>query len=169
MEPTLVAGDIILVKKYKQSARINPGQIVLFQLPEYNTIDPDLYSKNLIKRCIYIPGEKTPDDINVPIKNKVIKLSSNRYRQFKYLIDYEQSHSDKTINILNYTVHYTYQFRENYYFVVGDNLPKSFDSRQWGLLPESKIFGTTHVVLCSINNSLPFYKRFRKDRFLKRL
>jgi signal peptidase I len=165
MEPTLVAGDIILVKKYRQSACINPCQIVIFQLPEYNTIDPDLYSKNLIKRCIYVPGEKTPDDIIIPVKNKVIKLSSNHYRQFKYLIDYEQSHSDKAVNILDFT----YQFKENYYFVVGDNLPKSFDSRQWGLLPENKIIGTTHVILCSINNSLPFYKRFRKDRFLKRL
>ncbi len=34
-----------------------------------------------------------------------------------------------------------YVFKMNYYWVMGDNRPKSFDSRFWGLLPENHIIG----------------------------
>ena len=34
-----------------------------------------------------------------------------------------------------------YRFQENYYFMGGDNMENSKDSRSWGLLPEPYIVG----------------------------
>ena len=34
-----------------------------------------------------------------------------------------------------------YTFDNNYYFVIGDNVIDSFDSRYWGFLPEDFVIG----------------------------
>ena len=34
-----------------------------------------------------------------------------------------------------------YRFEKNYYFVSGDNMANSQDSRYWGMLPEEYIVG----------------------------
>ena len=39
-----------------------------------------------------------------------------------------------------------YCFMEDYYFVAGDNLPVSVDSRYWGVLPRSFIVGKVALV-----------------------
>jgi len=36
---------------------------------------------------------------------------------------------------------HAYRFKENYYFVAGDKVMNSQDSRYWGLLPEPFIVG----------------------------
>ena len=36
---------------------------------------------------------------------------------------------------------YQYCFKKNYYFVSGDNMANSQDSRYWGMLPEEYIVG----------------------------
>ena len=46
-----------------------------------------------------------------------------------------------------------YCFRENYYFVAGDNVGSSQDSRYWGLLPESYIVGKAVLIWKSNDES----------------
>lgn len=38
-----------------------------------------------------------------------------------------------------------YRFKKNYYFVSGDNMANSQDSRYWGMLPEEYIVGKATV------------------------
>lgn len=55
-----------------------------------------------------------------------------------------------------------YRFKQNYYFMMGDNRHNSIDSRYWGFIPEQNIVGKAVVVLYSINNDKFCWKRLLK-------
>ena len=38
-------------------------------------------------------------------------------------------------------------FLNNYYYVVGDNVTDSYDSRYWGVLPENYIIGVVGLII----------------------
>ena len=80
----------------------------------------------------------------VPAKGQVVSLDSISILFYQHIIRYEQkkelSLRDKLIYLGDSLIR-EYRFRENYYFVSGDNMENSRDSRYWGLLPESYIVG----------------------------
>lgn len=43
----------------------------------------------------------------------------------------------------------TYKFKQNYYFMMGDNRKETMDSRFWGFLPEANIVGKLQCVIFS--------------------
>lgn len=57
-------------------------------------------------------------------------------------------------------------FTHSYYFMGGDNVISSDDSRYWGLVPEEYIVGVATLISYSIN---PSTGKYRKERFLKKL
>lgn len=57
-----------------------------------------------------------------------------------------------------------YRFKQNYYFMMGDNRKETSDSRCWGFLPESNIIGKVQCVLFSNKN-----EEFHWDRLFKML
>ncbi|ULB35961.1 S26 family signal peptidase [Proteiniphilum propionicum] len=57
-----------------------------------------------------------------------------------------------------------YTFSHNYYFMEGDKVDNSQDSRYWGLLPDDLIVGKASLVWKSMN---PYSNTFRWNRFMK--
>ncbi len=60
-----------------------------------------------------------------------------------------------------------YTFKQNYYFMMGDNRHDSDDSRVWGFVPENHITGKAVWIWWSINPEgglLDFFSRIRWDR-----
>lgn len=88
----------------------------------------------------------------IPKSGKIIILDSNNYMLYKIPIEYETKASLKLVNnrlFLDEELIEHYRFKNNYYFVVGDNIMHSSDSRYFGFIPEEFIVG---VVWCIKNN-----------------
>lgn len=96
----------------------------------------------------------------VPGKNIRIPLSPENIYLYKPLIEWE---SRKSLRLqsdsiyLGDTLIQSYCFEKNYYFMAGDRVENSKDSRYWGLLPEEFIVGKACLI---------FNPRL-KNRFLK--
>lgn len=60
-----------------------------------------------------------------------------------------------------------YTFRNNYYFMLGDNFYNSQDSRYWGFVPESNIIGKTVMVICSFDPYQSGLEKIKWNRFFR--
>ena len=61
----------------------------------------------------------------------------------------------------------SYTFKQDYYFMMGDNRHNSLDSRYWGFVPEDHIVGKPAVVWLSIDRNKTFPNNIRWRRFFK--
>lgn len=105
----------------------------------------------------------------IPAKGSMIKMTPLTKVLYRNVIEWEQ---DKKLMVredtvlLGDSIIYQYQFRENYYFVSGDKIENSLDSRYWGLLPEPFIVGRAWRIWKSIDRSTD---AVRWDRAFKKI
>jgi signal peptidase I len=59
----------------------------------------------------------------------------------------------------------TYTFKQNYFFMMGDNRHNSQDSRYWGFVPEDHIVGKGFFIWLSIDPNQSFLNKIRWSRF----
>ena len=99
------------------------------------------------------------------------RICMNRLNQvlYKNVIEWEQDKKLETKGdsiLLDDSLITEYSFKENYYFVAGDKVFNSQDSRYWGLLPEPYIVGVATWIWKSVD---PVTNKVRWDRVLKRI
>ena len=95
----------------------------------------------------------------LPRKGDVIDMNRENISIYRKLIEWETGQKLDP-RIVSYT------FQKNYYFVAGDRIEDSQDSRYWGLLPEEFIVGKATFIWRSMN---PQTRGVRWDRICGRI
>ena len=91
----------------------------------------------------YIPAKGTSVKMNTV--NRILYKNAIEWEQKKKLVQQGDSF------LLNDSIIQEYQFKEDYYFVTGDKVMNSKDSRYWGLLPEKFIVGKATLIWKSVD------------------
>lgn len=105
----------------------------------------------------------------VPGKGITMELTPIAAKHYKDVLLYE-GYGTRTCNdsvFLNGNYTKTITFKNNYYFMKGDNFYGSQDSRFWGFVPEDNIIGKAKLVVGSLNQGYSGLKKIVWRRFLK--
>ncbi|KND50199.1 MAG: signal peptidase I [Parcubacteria bacterium C7867-008] len=133
MYPTFDNADYLVVNELVYRLHTpERGDVIVFRLPG----DPN---KFLIKRVVGMPGETVRiDHGNVSIitpSGNTIKLDET------YVVAEDATYTQDA------------SLGTDQYFVMGDNRPRSSDSRSWGVLPKQNIIGRVDLRLFPIDNA----------------
>ena len=105
----------------------------------------------------------------VPARGQEVVMDTLAAKMYGRLIAWEQKKPltvrDGNVCLGDSLIH-TYCFKENYYFMGGDNLDNSNDSRYWGLVPEPYIVGVATRLWKSV---APQSEKIRWNRIMKKI
>lgn len=105
----------------------------------------------------------------LPAKDDVIEMTPKHVVLYRNVIEWEQKKKltqRRDTVLLNDSLIHTYQFKENYYFMTGDKVMNSQDSRYWGLLPEPYIVGKAVRIWKSVDKTTD---KIRWNRIFKKV
>lgn len=87
----------------------------------------------------------------IPKQGDEIELTADNVAVYLDVIKSENQSVDvsNTGLIINSEATTRYKFKDNYYFIMGDNRHNALDSRYWGLLPQSLVEGTALYIYWS--------------------
>ncbi|CAN5459260.1 N/A [soil metagenome] len=118
MLPTIKIGDTCVINRFEYSSKpIERFEIVAFNAPEWAKKQVNLKENiTFIKRIIGLPNEK------IEIRDNKVYVNDRLLEEpFEKIIDV----NDNMVNFPAVTI------PENEYFLLGDNRPRSMDSRYW--------------------------------------
>ncbi len=124
------------------------------------------YSQSMSSRCVQ--GTLFPKSMNfnerqygplyIPRKGDTVSLSPEIIDQWLPVIQYEGhllTLTPDSVILIDGRAETKYCVEQNYYFVLGDNLENSMDSRYWGYLPERNIIGEALLIYWSWDYDYP--------------
>ena len=106
----------------------------------------------------------------IPQKDVTVELTNENLPLYKRIITaYEGNELDVSDGriFINGEEAQSYTFKQDYYFMMGDNRHNSLDSRYWGFVPEDHIVGKPALIWLSIDGNKKFPHNIRWRRFFK--
>ena len=137
-----------------ESGRKTDYGIVMSGYPYNGLVDWDIINFG----PLYLPSRG--DDIEMNPKHVALYRNAIEWEQNKKLF----LRGDTVL--MNDSVIRNYRFKENYYFVTGDKVMNSQDSRYWGLLPEPFIVGKAVRIWKSVDRNTD---KIRWNRIFKKI
>lgn len=175
MGNTLLKGDrIVVFKIFNYGLRSNKEKELFsknLNKPHRNDVLVFLHpdeNKIYVKRCIGLPMDSillldkeifiNKQQLVRPISARPKNLNLNPDKLNQYLparndVAHQQKKDSISVNI-----------PKDQYYLLGDNMNGSYDSRFWGSVPERNIIGKAKFILFNFRNG-----RFQWNRFFKRI
>ena len=108
--------------------------------------------------------------ISIPKAGQTINITNDNYPLYKKIIKDYENNSIKKIDdkyVINGIETPRYTFKQNYYWMMGDNRHNSADSRFWGFVPEDHIVGKALFIWMSWDKNAKGIKKVRWKRLFK--
>ena len=166
MEPTILRGDVVWINKVTFS-NFNKNDIVAFEKNQenfikrivgvpmdsvYSIVKDESFEQNNTAQGKYhildshknLPFNKNYTFYKIPQKGETIIFDKTNFDFYQPLIEIcEGVQAGRLFDkiFINASESYSYTFKQNYYFVQGDNTEGSIDSRHWGLVAQSQLIG----------------------------
>lgn len=163
----LSQGNNYLIPLTSENAdRIKSFSNILFM--ERNIKDSGQYSSVIFPHDEQYPwNEDNWGPFVIPQKGDSVLLTSKNICFYERIIDcYEYNDFLKRGDefIINGKAQKYYVFKQDYYFMMGDNRHDSADSRFWGLVPEEAVMGKPIFIWLSLNRDKTFPFNITWDR-----
>ena len=147
----------------------------LANYPGLKGIDPYMFEAGFLEPGIF-GGEthKWNHDnfgpLKVPTKGETVTLTHENLPLYARIIGEFEGNKlvlDGDKVYINGKEATTYTFKMNYYFMMGDNRNKSYDSRYWGFVPEDHIVGKAVFIWMSMDAKGSFLSKIRWSRLFQ--
>jgi signal peptidase I len=119
----------------------------------------------------YIWNKDNYGPLLIPKEGSTIQLDSINVDKYKYVIKYYEG--NKNVEIEGYTIKIdgkiikSYTFKQDYYFMMGDNRHHSADSRYWGFVPADHVVGKAVFVWMSLDPNKSWFSKIRWSRLFR--
>lgn len=105
--------------------------------------------------------------ITIPEKGKTVQLNQQNLPLYnRIIVNYEGNTLENNGSIIkiNGEISKSYTFKQNYYWMMGDNRHRSEDSRYWGFVPEDHIVGKPVFIWMSWDTNAKGLNKIRWER-----
>ena len=163
-EMPLNAEMLAKVKSFRNVVSITPN------IDVYPADYPDSYLEIFPFSPDYRWTRDNYGPIWIPKKGSTVELNVGNLPLYQRIISVYEKNSldvkDGKIFINGKEVQ-SYTFKQDYYFMMGDNRHNSLDSRYWGFVPEDHVVGKPAMIWLSIDGNKSFPHNIRWDRLFK--
>ena len=105
--------------------------------------------------------------VYIPKKDTTIEITKENYPIYKRIIEVYEQNSVKIVEnkiIINDSEDKKYTFKQDYFWLMGDNRGNSQDSRSWGFVPFDHVVGKPVFKWLSIDYNAKGFNKIRWDR-----